>query len=152
MWDCKRGQPRPTQPWAWRYTFTGWHGTHDSFFAVGWEHKKAEGRGSGGVCEEGRQLTLNGGKRERLATKSPVEPSSPQGRIPMWLDALWLFPRTWVRCCPRAMMKEVFKAALPTLQLCILTSSVLIHYLLGYRTPYTTSNTFRKVQLTSVPL
>lgn len=39
-----------------------------------------------------RQLSQNGEKRGQLVSKSPVQPSWPQGRIPLWLDPFWPFP------------------------------------------------------------
>lgn len=71
---------------------------HYSPFAVGRELKRrgrdggCEGVGGCVLYEEGRQLSPNGEKKGQLVTKSPVQPSWPQGRIPLWSDPFWPFP------------------------------------------------------------
>lgn len=99
MWDCKWGQARPRQPWAWRYTFTGWHGTLWLSLCRRVGTRKAE-LGEGGlemVCEKRKDSSLQMGKKGQLVTKSPVQPSWPRGRVPQWLDSFWPFPQNLSR-------------------------------------------------------
>lgn len=95
MWDCKWGQARPRQPWDWRYTFTGWHGTLWLSLCCRAGTRKAGGGAVGLelVCMKRKDSSLQMGKKGQLVTKSLVQPSWLQGRIPLWLDSFWRFPQ-----------------------------------------------------------
>lgn len=62
MWDCKRGHARPSQPWAWRYTFTEWHGTLWLSLCRRVGTQKAGGGGAACVWR-GKTAHSNGEKR-----------------------------------------------------------------------------------------
>lgn len=97
MWDCnkdKQGQDSRGPG----VTHSQGDTAHYSPFAVGRELKRRgrdggrDGVGGCALYKEERQLSSNGEKKGQLVTKSPVQPSWPQGRIPLWLDPFWPFP------------------------------------------------------------
>lgn len=101
---------------------------YDSPFAEGWEHERQSWGVGGGVCEEERQLTPNGGKMA-ISNQVPSAAQFATGQNTSVIRfLLTIFPNHCSQCCPTATdartMSGVFRAALVARLPCHPTSSI----------------------------